>query len=357
MNIHTDLPLKKKTLIMGIVNVTPDSFSDGGRFLEPAAAIARGMGLAAEGADILDLGAESTRPGSEPVSAEKQIERLQPVVEELRRQVNIPLSIDTTQAQVAREILDLGADMINDISGLQFDPEMGSVVAERNCPVVIMHILDTPKNMQQHPQYADVIEEIRAYFVARIEWAHHAGITDQQIILDPGQSGGGGDWRLAGSGYPSGARCEGDAPGHTVNGCYSKTPSDRTLMEIFRIGFITVTLIDVIDILAIAWLFYQLYLIFRGTRAAQMLMGLVVIMLASFVFQALNFSGMSWILRNIQTIWVIAFVILFQPELRRVLIFIGQNRLFQKIIPSQVTKTVDEVVDAAIDLSKKRWGA
>lgn len=171
---------------MGIVNVTPDSFSDGGRFLEPAAAIARGMGLAAEGADILDLGAESTRPGSEPVSAEKQIERLQPVVEELRRQVNIPLSIDTTQAQVAREILDLGADMINDISGLQFDPEMGSVVAERNCPVVIMHILDTPKNMQQHPQYADVIEEIRAYFVARIEWAHHAGITDQQIILDPG---------------------------------------------------------------------------------------------------------------------------------------------------------------------------
>jgi len=128
-------------------------------------------------------------------------------------------------------------------------------------------------------------------------------------------------------------------------------------MELFRIGFITVTIIDVIDILAIAWLFYQLYHIFRGTRAAQMLMGLVVIMLASFVFQALNFSGMSWLLRNIQTIWVIAFVILFQPELRRVLIYIGQNRLFQKIIPSQVTKTVDEVVDAAIDLSKKRWGA
>ncbi|MCF7804818.1 MAG: diadenylate cyclase CdaA [Candidatus Marinimicrobia bacterium] len=127
-------------------------------------------------------------------------------------------------------------------------------------------------------------------------------------------------------------------------------------MDLFRIGFITVTLIDIIDILAIAWLFYQLYQIFRGTRAAQMLVGLAVIMFASFLFQALNFSGMSWLLRHIQTIWVIAFVILFQPELRRVLIYIGQNQLFQKIIPSQVSRTVDEVVQAVVDLSKRRWG-
>jgi len=128
-------------------------------------------------------------------------------------------------------------------------------------------------------------------------------------------------------------------------------------MELFNLGFINVTLIDVLDILCISWLFYQLYKIFQGTRAAQMLIGLVVIMIASFLFQALNFSGMSWLLRNIQTIWVIAFVILFQPELRRVLIYIGQNRLFQKIIPSQVTRTVDEVVNAVTDLSRRRWGA
>lgn len=128
-------------------------------------------------------------------------------------------------------------------------------------------------------------------------------------------------------------------------------------MDLFSIGFIQVTLIDIIDILAITWLFYQLYIIFRGTRAAQMLIGLIGIILASFVFQALNFSGMSWLLKNIQTVWVIAFVILFQPELRRVLIYIGQNRLFQKIIPSQVNQTVDQVVNAAIDLSKRRWGA
>ncbi|MBD3274793.1 MAG: TIGR00159 family protein [Candidatus Marinimicrobia bacterium] len=128
-------------------------------------------------------------------------------------------------------------------------------------------------------------------------------------------------------------------------------------MDLFSIGFIQVTLIDIIDILAVTWLFYQLYKIFRGTRAAQMLIGLIGIILASFVFQALNFSGMSWLLKNIQTVWVIAFVILFQPELRRVLIYIGQNRLFQKIIPSQVNQTVDQVVNAAIDLSKRRWGA
>jgi len=128
-------------------------------------------------------------------------------------------------------------------------------------------------------------------------------------------------------------------------------------MNLIQIGFITVTLIDVIDILAIWWLFYQLYKIFQGTRAAQMLIGLIVIMMASFLFQALNFSGMSWLLRHIQTIWVIAFVILFQPELRRVLIYIGQNPLFQRIMPSQVSKTVDEVVDAVSDLSKRKWGA
>ncbi len=128
-------------------------------------------------------------------------------------------------------------------------------------------------------------------------------------------------------------------------------------MKLFHIGFLTVTLIDVIDILAISWLFYQLYKIFQGTRAAQMLIGLIVIMVASFLFQALNFSGMSWLLRHIQTIWLIAFVILFQPELRRVLIYIGQNPLFQRIIPSQVSKTVDEVVNATVDLSKRRWGA
>ena len=127
-------------------------------------------------------------------------------------------------------------------------------------------------------------------------------------------------------------------------------------MDLFRIGFITVTLIDILDIFAISWLFYQLYQIFRGTRAAQMLVGLVVLMFASFIFQALNFIGMSWLLRHLQTIWVIAFVILFQPELRRMLIYIGQNQLFQKIIPSQVSKTVDEVVDAVSDLSRRRWG-
>jgi len=171
---------------MGIVNITPDSFSDGGRYLAPEDAVEQGKRLVAEGADILDLGAESTRPGAEPVPAQEEIRRLKPVVEALRRQVPVPLSIDTTKARVAREMLDLGADIINDISGLRFDPELAPLVAERDCPVVIMHIAGTPENMQENPHYTDVIEDIRQYFSARIAFARNAGIGEHQIILDPG---------------------------------------------------------------------------------------------------------------------------------------------------------------------------
>lgn len=178
--------MHERTLIMGILNITPDSFSDGGRYLSPDDAVDHGKRLAAEGADILDLGAESTRPGAEPVSAAEQIRRLKPVVQELVRHVPVPLSIDTTQAEVAREMLDLGADIINDISGLQFDPELAPVVAERDCPVVIMHIAGTPRDMQENPQYTDVIGEIRQYFTDRIAFARQAGIREHQIILDPG---------------------------------------------------------------------------------------------------------------------------------------------------------------------------
>ncbi len=186
MNIHAELPLDKRTLIMGIVNITPDSFSDAGKYFDPEDAVRRGMQLAEEGADILDLGAESTRPGAEPVTAEEEIFRLAPVVEQLIDQVNTPLSIDTTKAIVAEKMLQLGASMINDISGLRFDPEMGDIVAERNCPIIIMHILGTPQTMQENPEYTDVVDDIRAYFRKRTEFAHSRGVKDEQIILDPG---------------------------------------------------------------------------------------------------------------------------------------------------------------------------
>jgi len=186
LNIHTDLPFDERTLIMGIVNVTPDSFSDGGKFINPADAIDHAIHLVEDGADILDIGAESTRPGAADVSVEEEIDRLLPVVNALVKSVDVPISVDTTKSVIAQQMLDAGAHIINDISGLQFDPQLSKVVADYGCPVVIMHIQGTPRTMQKNPVYNDVISDIISYFKKRVEFARSAGIQDQQIILDPG---------------------------------------------------------------------------------------------------------------------------------------------------------------------------
>jgi len=186
LNIHTDLPFDERTLIMGIVNVTPDSFSDGGKFINPADAIDHAIHLVEDGADILDIGAESTRPGAADVSVEEEIDRLLPVVNALVKSVDVPISVDTTKSVIAQQMLDAGAHIINDISGLQFDPQLSKVVADYGCPVVILHIQGTPRTMQKNPVYNDVISDIISYFKKRVEFARSAGIQDQQIILDPG---------------------------------------------------------------------------------------------------------------------------------------------------------------------------
>jgi len=171
---------------MGIVNVTPDSFSDGGQFFDPEDAIAHGLKLAEDGADIIDIGAESTRPGAETVTVEEEFRRLSPVVAELVKQTDVLISVDTTKADVARKMLDTGAHIINDVSGLQFDPDLAGVVAESQCPVVIMHIQGTPRTMQKNPSYDDVIKDILLYFRERIDYARSRGIADEQILIDPG---------------------------------------------------------------------------------------------------------------------------------------------------------------------------
>ncbi|MDZ7330834.1 MAG: dihydropteroate synthase [candidate division KSB1 bacterium] len=180
------LDLSARTHIMGILNVTPDSFSDGGEYFEPDRAIARGMELARQGADIIDVGAESTRPGAEPISAEEEIARLLPVIRGLANLVDVPISVDTYKAPVAEAALHAGANMINDISGLRFDPDMKFVVARFQVPVVLMHIKGQPKNMQQDPHYDDVIGEICDYLAESIEMALAAGIPRDRIIIDPG---------------------------------------------------------------------------------------------------------------------------------------------------------------------------
>ncbi|TMA09050.1 MAG: dihydropteroate synthase [Deltaproteobacteria bacterium] len=178
--------MSRRTALMGILNVTPDSFSDRGRYGDAAAAIAHGIQLAREGADIIDIGGESTRPGARPVSAEEEKERVLPVLRGLRRELSIPLSIDTYKAEVAQAALEEGADVVNDISALRFDAAVASLVARERVPVVLMHMQGTPQTMQQRPSYQDVLGEVKDFLMGRIRFALESGVALDQIIIDPG---------------------------------------------------------------------------------------------------------------------------------------------------------------------------
>ena len=171
---------------MGIVNVTPDSFSDGGLFFDHDKAIVHGQALAEAGADIVDIGGESSRPFSDPVSAEEDSRRVIPVVEELAKCLSIPISIDTTKATVARRAIEAGASLVNDIGAMRLDPDMAGVVADSGVPVILMHMKGTPKDMQVQPHYEDVVEEVRGFFRTRLEEADRTGIGRNKIIIDPG---------------------------------------------------------------------------------------------------------------------------------------------------------------------------
>ena len=174
------------TLIMGILNVTPDSFSDGGMYYDATQAIEFALQMAEEGADIIDVGGESTRPGAKTVELQKECDRILPVIEGIRTKSDILISIDTYKSEVARQSIATGAGMVNDISGMTFDPNMVDVIKDSGLPVVIMHIKGTPKNMQKKPYYEDLMQELTEYFEERKKFARAKGILDQQIILDPG---------------------------------------------------------------------------------------------------------------------------------------------------------------------------
>lgn len=176
----------KRTKIMGILNVTPDSFFDGGRFLDVGRAVAHALSMAADGADIIDVGGESTRPGAKTVEAAEEIDRVCPVIEKIRREVDIPVSIDTTKSAVAREAVKSGASIINDISGLTFDPEILKVAAEHGTGLVVSHIRGNPENMQKNTMYADLIQDILDFLKYSAENAIKAGVNSDRIIIDPG---------------------------------------------------------------------------------------------------------------------------------------------------------------------------
>ena len=180
------LSLGTRPLLMGIVNVTPDSFSDGGRYLDPDAAVAHGLQLAAQGADLLDVGGESTRPYSTPVAPDEEIRRVLPVVAALCRRISIPVSIDTRKAIVAREAIAAGAEIINDVTGLASDQDMVAVALASGVGVCVMHMRGTPQTMQDSPVYQDVVQEVLDYLRARRDALLAAGMAQERIALDPG---------------------------------------------------------------------------------------------------------------------------------------------------------------------------
>ena len=176
----------KQSLIMGILNVTPDSFSDGGKYFEKNTAIEHALKMIENGADIIDIGGESTRPFSEPVSLDEELSRVIPVIEGIRKKSDVCISIDTTKSVVASKALNVGASIINDVSAMEVDPLMADVAIQFNCPLIIMHMKGTPKNMQDNPKYESLISDIKDYLVARIDFALSKGVERKKIIIDPG---------------------------------------------------------------------------------------------------------------------------------------------------------------------------
>lgn len=181
-----EIELGPRTLIMGVLNITPDSFSDGGEFFSAERAVAQGLEMADRGADIVDIGGESTRPFADKVSEDEEIGRVIPVIEKLAKKLDIPISVDTAKSGVARRALDAGASIINDISALRFDPQMAVLAAERGVPVVLMHMRGTPETMQIDPEYQDLFGEIGNFFTESVNHAVSKGISRSQLIIDPG---------------------------------------------------------------------------------------------------------------------------------------------------------------------------
>jgi dihydropteroate synthase len=180
------LDFSKRAYVMGVLNVTPDSFSDGQRFFEPEAAVEHAFRMEEEGADLIDIGAESTRPGAEPVPLKEELRRILPVLEGLSGSLKVPISIDTYKSEVAEKAIQCGAEIVNDISGLNFDPDLKNLIARYDVAVIIMHMKGNPRNMQQNPQYRDLLGEIRSYFEKGISAAAQAGVSSEKIIVDPG---------------------------------------------------------------------------------------------------------------------------------------------------------------------------
>ena len=177
---------QKQSLLMGILNVTPDSFSDGGHYFNKNSAVKHALKMVDEGADIIDIGGESTKPFSDSVSLDEELSRVLPVIEALRRETDVCISIDTTKSEVANQALKVGASIINDVSAMEFDKDMVDIALKFDCPIVLMHMKGVPKNMQENPQYSSLISDIISYLNTRIDFVISKGVDRKKIIIDPG---------------------------------------------------------------------------------------------------------------------------------------------------------------------------
>jgi len=175
-----------RPLIMGVLNVTPDSFSDGGKYLDAERAVTRGIQLAAEGADLIDIGGESTRPGSRRIPVEEELRRVLPVVRRLAKAVRVPLSVDTSKAEVAAQALAAGVSIVNDVTALRGDPDMGRVVARHRAALILMHMRGSPETMQRSPRYRDVVDDVATGLLAAVDRAQQAGVPRAHLLIDPG---------------------------------------------------------------------------------------------------------------------------------------------------------------------------
>ena len=394
--------VSRQGLIMGVLNVTPDSFSDGGNFFAPEKAIERGLAMAAEGADIIDVGGESTRPGAEPVSAEEELRRVIPVIEKLRAKIDIPISIDTSKSEVARAAIQAGASIVNDVTGGRGDEGMLPLVAETNSAFIVMHMQGTPRTMQKQPRYADVVLEMADFFRQQYARALECGIDPMAIAFDPGIGFGKtlehnlellahleqlrvhdrplvvGVSRKSFLGKLIGSNEMRDrlAPTIALTAILRARGADIfrvhdvkenvarcVVEEILRDGrmftnshsgseagevFLRSSLLSVAFTTAI--------FIFAARAAPKCLTGLAIVFLTlTLISTLLNLVVIGWLVRSFSVFLAIALVVIFQPELRRGLAELGGHPIFS--LTSEKRETIHDLAEAVTQLANKQFGA